>query len=84
MQPRRETLCFSCGQPVGDPPQLHDLADGSPCLRCADRVLESLPPLLPKARHGQRSESDARQLQDSYDYDIPGADYVPEEPPEPA
>lgn len=40
-------LCFACGKPVGDPPILNQMPDGENCLRCAERVLEALPPILP-------------------------------------
>jgi DNA-directed RNA polymerase subunit RPC12/RpoP len=36
-------VCFECGQPVGDPPELHTLPDGRNCRRCADRVLAAQP-----------------------------------------
>lgn len=42
-----ETLCFSCGQPVGDPPKLNRLESGQVCRTCSDRVLDSLQPPLP-------------------------------------
>jgi hypothetical protein len=41
------TVCFSCGNPVGEPPALHRLANGQPCAACRERVLEHLPPALP-------------------------------------
>lgn len=42
------TVCFSCGNPVGEPPVLHRLANGQPCVACRDRMLEHLPPVLPR------------------------------------
>jgi len=42
------TLCFTCGQPAGDPPVLNSLSDGRRCPTCRDRVLEALPPALPR------------------------------------
>lgn len=37
-----EVVCFHCGQPIGDPPRLHEV-DGEPCPACAQRLLESVP-----------------------------------------
>ena len=45
---RSKTLCFRCRLPVGDPPQLNTREDGTPCPTCRDRVMDHLPPLLPK------------------------------------
>lgn len=45
---RLETLCIRCGLPLGDPLRLNTREDGSPCPACRDRVLDALPPLLPK------------------------------------
>lgn len=41
------TLCFTCGLPIADPPRFNHLPSGRPCPTCKDRLLESLPPLLP-------------------------------------
>lgn len=41
------SLCFSCGQEVGEPPRLNRLESGAMCGACQERVLESLPALLP-------------------------------------
>ena len=38
--------CFTCRNALGDPLAYPTLADGSPCPACAERLLESLPPLL--------------------------------------
>ena len=48
MAERKETLCFECGQVVGNPPLLNRHEDGESCRRCADRVLDALPSLLPR------------------------------------
>ncbi len=45
----RETICITCGQALGEVPRLHRLSDGSPCPACRDRLLETLPPALPRA-----------------------------------
>ena len=38
--------CFRCGRPVGEPPAINELPDGRPCPACAERLLESLPPIF--------------------------------------
>jgi DNA-directed RNA polymerase subunit RPC12/RpoP len=43
-------VCFQCGHPVGDPPQLHRLADGRRCPACRERALDAIPPALPAER----------------------------------
>jgi hypothetical protein len=43
----RETICMGCGQATGPEPRLNRLPDGRACSSCADRLLDSLPPLLP-------------------------------------
>lgn len=42
-----QSLCFTCGQDVGDPPLLNRLENGLPCPTCRDRILAFLPPALP-------------------------------------
>lgn len=39
-------VCFHCGQAVGDPPRWNTHPSGAPCRVCADRLLESLPPIF--------------------------------------
>jgi len=41
-----DVLCFHCSRPIGDPPQLNEMADGEPCPICSNRVLEDLPPIF--------------------------------------
>ncbi len=43
MRQSHEVVCFSCGQPVGDPPRLNTTPGGDNCPACAERLLESLP-----------------------------------------
>ena len=38
--------CFHCGNPVGDPPRLNELEEGDNCPACAERLLETLPPIF--------------------------------------
>lgn len=43
----RDPLCINCGQPTGPGPRLNQLPDGHTCPACRDRLLDSLPPVLP-------------------------------------
>ena len=43
----RAVVCFQCGRSVGEPPVLNELPDGGNCPACAERLLESLPPIFP-------------------------------------
>lgn len=38
---------MGCGQSTGPIPRLNQLTDGRTCPSCAERLLDSLPPLLP-------------------------------------
>jgi hypothetical protein len=42
-----KTVCFQCGQSIGEVPQLHRLPSGESCRACAERALEAVPPALP-------------------------------------
>ena len=48
MSSNADILCFLCGTKLEDPPQLPELDDGSECPACRDRLLDALPPLLPR------------------------------------
>ena len=48
MSESKDTICFSCGQVVGDPPRLNRLESGDACPTCRERVLDALPPVLPR------------------------------------
>lgn len=39
-------VCIQCGHPVGDPPVLNKLPEGGNCPACAERLLETLPPIF--------------------------------------
>jgi hypothetical protein len=57
------TRCFTCGLPVGEPAQLNRLTDGKPCPACRDRLLESLPSIVPTRRRelaGERPDREER------------------------
>lgn len=56
------TLCFTCGLPIADPPRFNHLPSGRPCPTCKDRLLESLPALLPAEPSEQAQAGDETQL----------------------
>ena len=64
----QDVFCFQCGHAVGDPPQLNELEDGTPCLSCSNRVLDTMPSLLPAEPAPERAAE--RQL-DLFDVEIP-------------
>jgi hypothetical protein len=43
----RDPVCIACGQATGPRPRLNLLPDGRACPTCRDRLLDSLPPVLP-------------------------------------
>jgi len=45
-------VCFTCGLPVSGPLRLNRMENGQICPTCRDRLLEALPPILPKRRRG--------------------------------
>ncbi|MCB9916233.1 MAG: hypothetical protein H6828_13980 [Planctomycetes bacterium] len=61
-----ETICFTCGQPTGLEeggfPRLNTLRSGQPCPTCRDRLLESLPGILPGAQPEEVDERDLAEL----------------------
>jgi hypothetical protein len=61
------TLCIHCGLEAGHPPRLNRFEDGRVCPACADRLLASLPPVLP---------ADVAQVEaDPNDYESEYQDY---------
>lgn len=48
MANRRDTLCFTCGLPSGDPLRLNHLPSGEVCPNCRDRLLDALPAPFPR------------------------------------
>jgi len=46
-----DPICFTCGQPAGPAPRWNRLDDGRACPSCAERLLDSLAPLVPGLRH---------------------------------
>ena len=43
----RQPVCFTCSQPIAEPPAINKLENGETCPTCRDRLLDSLPALLP-------------------------------------
>ena len=41
------TVCFTCGLGIEDPPRLNRLTTGQVCPACRERLLDALPPMLP-------------------------------------
>jgi len=60
-----ETLCITCGQTAGDPPQLNHLASGEVCPACHARFLDSQPPLLPGFQHAPAEASEAPEVEEA-------------------
>ena len=59
-----QTVCFTCGMPVGEPLRLNRLDNGQLCPTCRDRVLDLLPSILPDlpSRHASaRAEEEDEQ-----------------------
>ena len=59
------TLCFTCGLPIADPPRFNHLPSGRPCPSCKDRLLESLPALLPGEGTAQPEAAEGRGPDDA-------------------
>jgi DNA-directed RNA polymerase subunit RPC12/RpoP len=67
-----EPVCFTCGMQLGEPMRLNRLDNGQICPACRERVLSSLPPVLP-SRPPERLETPELPF-DSYDvYEEPGS-----------
>ncbi|QDU69271.1 hypothetical protein [Engelhardtia mirabilis] len=87
MESSREPVCFTCKQPLGDPPILNEIEGGQACPACAMRVLESLPPVLPRsgAPIGERDWAPAVAREDESSFELSGSSFDPNDfPPEPA
>lgn len=66
----REPICMGCGKPTGPLPRLNELPDGRPCPSCAERLLDSLPPLLP------RTDFELAEGEGWAEEDDPGDDFL--------
>ncbi|MDE0895709.1 MAG: hypothetical protein OSB10_03905 [Planctomycetota bacterium] len=62
----QQSTCFTCGRAVGSPPLLNRLENGLPCPACRDRVLDSLPSILP----GPGSEFESELPQAEIDFSL--------------
>jgi len=81
MSDSKGSLCITCGQPTGGAPRLNTLSSGQACPTCRDRLLESLPSLLPGETEVpeplEASEvSEASMMLDEFEQEV--------EPPAPA
>jgi hypothetical protein len=68
----REPVCFACGCPTGPLPRLNHLPNGRVCPTCRDRLLDSLPPVLPAPELAHEEEW-AEGRRDSREDFLPGA-----------
>lgn len=87
MSSSNETVCFTCKQSIGEPPVLNEIREDEVCPACARRVLDSLPPALPGlgSQPLRRSERTTAALEEGPEFDLPGANFRPDDlPPEPA
>jgi hypothetical protein len=64
----RIPLCIGCGQPTGPGPRLNQLPDGRTCPACRDRLLATLPPVLPSTQGALRFEEWAEEDETGDDY----------------
>lgn len=53
------SLCFTCGQAFAGPTRINTLPSGQACPTCRDRLLESLPSLLPSEAEEELVEEEA-------------------------
>jgi hypothetical protein len=71
----REPVCIACGCPTGPLPRLNRLPDGRICPTCRERLLDSLPPVLPAGREGEpeREQEWAEERRDAGEDFLEGA-----------
>ena len=70
----RQSVCFTCSQPIAEPPAINRLENGETCPTCRDRLLDSLPPLLPS---GEGAPADGGEAADPYPYEPTDEGYEP-------
>jgi hypothetical protein len=70
--PMAQPVCFTCGMAVGEPHKLNRLDNGQICPTCRDRVLDSLPSILPDLR-GVRGHVEFSPSETPDDFDGPPA-----------
>ena len=88
----RAPICFTCSQPILDPPRFQLMPSGEFCPACRDRVLDAAPSLLPRtpaiqaaaASEGEPevevSEEVASSAADEDLHDEPPGDWPPDPP----
>lgn len=69
----RDPVCIACGRPTGPRPRLNQLPDGRTCPTCRDRLLDTLPPILPAPGEELSFEEWAEEGEDSGDDFLKGA-----------
>ena len=75
----RDTICFTCGQALQDPPRFNLLESGEYCPTCRDRVLDAVPAVLPR-RPGVPRERAVYEAQMDFGFEESEG---PSEPPDP-
>jgi len=70
----RQPVCFTCSQPIAEPPGINKLENGESCPTCRDRLLDSLPPLLP---FQGRVEIEDEASDEAYPYEPSDDSYDP-------
>lgn len=76
----RKPVCIRCGQSVAIPGAINRLPDGAVCPVCRDRLLDSIPPALPRQapepgrRELELAEIDLPALSDGLSDDEPPPD----------
>ena len=70
----RQPVCFTCSQPIAESPEINKLENGEACPTCRDRLLDSLPPLLP---FRGRIESEDAAPEEPYPFESSDDGYDP-------
>jgi hypothetical protein len=72
------TFCFTCGQPVTEPPRLNRLPGGEPCPACRERALDAVPSVLPMPGAGRAGRIPVEPYGELASQDLPYDDDRPE------
>ena len=70
----RQPVCFTCSQPIAEGPAINRLENGDFCPSCRNRLLDSLPSLLPSP---QGVENEDAVGDDPYPYERSDDGYEP-------
>ena len=71
MSDSAEPICFFCSQAFQVSGQLNRMPDGRPCPICANRLMESLPPLMPGGMPaGRTGETESVQGEQAHEFDV--------------